>query len=152
TPEQAARARKEQKARRDAGLDAPMLNARAIRDAVALDASTGLRAKDGATLDPYRACLGLAGAAPQRGGLLFERSPVRRIRFNRRIADVFTAGGSIRTSRVVVATGMPTALFKSLARHFWFRTTSLALTAPVPAKIRQQLGRREAVVRDSADP
>jgi glycine/D-amino acid oxidase-like deaminating enzyme len=152
TPEQAVRLRKEQKARREAGLDAPMLNSRAIRGDVALDAAAGLRARDSATLDPYRACVGLAGAAVDRGAMLFERTPVRRIRFNRKIADVFTAGGSVRTSRVVVATGMPTPLFKSLARHFWFRTTFLTLTSPLPAKIRQQLGRREAVVRDSGEP
>jgi len=65
---------------------------------------------------------------------------------------VFTSDGSIRTSRVIVATGMPTALFKSLARHFWFRSAFLALTAPVPARIRQQMGRRQTVVRDSAEP
>ncbi len=91
TPEQAARLTKEQKVRRGAGLDAPLLNARAIRSEVALDAAAGLRAKDSATLDPYRACLGLA--------------------------DTF-----------------------------------LTLTSPLPAKIRQQLGRREAVVRDMAEP
>ncbi len=152
TPEQAARLRKEQKVRRAAGLDAPLLNARAIRGEVALAAAAGLRAKDSATLDPYRACVGLAGAAADRGATLFERSPVRRIRFNRKIADVFTTGGSIRTSRVVVATGMPTPLFKSLARHFWFHNTFLTVTSPLPAKIRQQLGRREAVIRDSAEP
>ena len=43
-------------------------------------------------------------------------------------------------------------LFKSLARHFWFRTSYLALTAPVPAAMRKALGRRDAVVRDLADP
>jgi glycine/D-amino acid oxidase-like deaminating enzyme len=43
-------------------------------------------------------------------------------------------------------------LFKSLRRHFWFRTTFLALTDPVPAKIRKLLGKRKTVVRDSADP
>jgi glycine/D-amino acid oxidase-like deaminating enzyme len=153
TPEQAAYLKKEQKARRAAGLDAPLVNARAIRGEVALDAAAALRAKDTATLDPYRACVGLAGAAVDRGAELFERSPVKRIRFNRKIADVFTAGGSIRTRRVVVATGIPTTpLFKSLARQFWFHNTFLALTAPLPAKIRQQLGRREAVVRDMAAP
>src|SRR5258706_4291811 len=152
TPDQAARLTKEQKARRAAGLDASLLNARAIRGEVALDAAAGLRAKNSATLDPYRACVGLAGAAVDRGAALFERSPVKRIRFNRKIADVFTAGGSIRTSRVVVATGMPTPLFKSLARHFWFHHTFRTLTAPLPAKIRQQLGRPEAVVRDMAAP
>jgi glycine/D-amino acid oxidase-like deaminating enzyme len=117
-----------------------------------LEAAAGLRAKDGALLDPYRACLGLAAAAADRGATLFERSPVRKITFTRKIADVFTAGGSIRTRRVVVTTGMPTPLFKSLVRHFWFRSSYLALTEPVPAKIRQQLGRRTTVVRDSADP
>jgi glycine/D-amino acid oxidase-like deaminating enzyme len=128
------------------------LNARAIAADVALDAAAGLRGKDGATIDPYRACLGLAAAAAHRGASLFERSPVRKIRFSRKSVDVLTEGGSIRADRVVVATGMPTPLFKSLARHFWFRTTYLALTEAVPAKIRQQLGRRAAVLRDAAEP
>ena len=152
TPEQAARVKKEQKARRGAGLDAPFLHPRAVRTEVALDAIVALRAKESATLDPYRACIGLARAAADRGALLFERSPVRRIGFNRKIADVFTALGSIRTSRVIVATGMPTPLFRSLVRHFWFHNTYLTLTEPLPAKVRNQLGRRDAVVRDSASP
>jgi len=152
TPEQVARLKKEQKARREAGLDAVLINARATRAAVALDAATSLRAKDTATIDPYRASVGLAHAAADRGVTLFERSPVRRIRFNRKIAEVFTAAGSIKTRRVVVATGVPTPLHRSLARHFWFRNTFFTLTSPLPAKIRQQLGQRDAVVRDSGDP
>jgi glycine/D-amino acid oxidase-like deaminating enzyme len=63
-----------------------------------------------------------------------------------------TANGRIHTKRVIVATGMPTQLYKSLVRHFWFRTAYFALTEPVPAKIRQQMGRRDAVLRDSAVP
>ena len=152
TPEQAGRLAREQKSRRGAGLDAPMLTARVIKAETGLDAAAGLRARDGATLDPYRACLGLASAAARRGTVIFERSPVRAVTFNRKSAEVITAGGRIRTSRVVVATGTPTALYKGLARHFWFRSRYFALTAPVPAKVRQQLGRRVAVVRDSADP
>lgn len=152
TPDRALLLKKEHKARRDAGIDLTLLNARAIHAETALDAAAAWRARDGATLDPYRACVGVARAAADRGAALFERSAVQRIRFNRKIADVFTSGGSIRTSRVVVATGAPTPLFKSLARHFWFRDTFLALTEPVPAKIRSQLGRREAVIRDSAAP
>jgi len=152
TPDQMARLSRDQKARRAAGVEAPLLNARAIRAEVGLDAAMGLRGRDGATIDPYRACLGLAAAAADRGVTLFEQSPVRRITFNRKTAAVFTSDGSIRTSRVIVATGMPTALFKSLARHFWFRSAFLALTAPVPARIRQQMGRRQTVVRDSAEP
>ena len=152
TPEQVTGLARDRKARLAAGLDAPLLSARAIKSEVALDAAAGLRGKDGATIDPYRACLGLATHAAARGAALFEHSPVKKITFTSKTVEVFTAGGSIRADRVIIATGMPTQLFKSLARHFWFRRTYLALTSPVPAKIRHQLGRREAVVRDSADP
>ena len=151
-PDQVARLQREQQARRKAGLDAPVLKAIAIKGELGLDAAAGLRAKDGATVDPYRACLGLAAAATQRGAALFERSPVKKVTFNRKAVEVFTAGGSIRANRVVVATGMPTPLFKSLARHFWFRTTYLTQTEPVAAKIRNELGRRVTVLRDYGNP
>jgi glycine/D-amino acid oxidase-like deaminating enzyme len=152
TPAGMDRLKREQKVRRAAGLDAPLLNARAVSAEVGLDALGAVRAKDGAILDPYRACLGLASAATSRGATLFERSPVKKVTFNRKTVEIFTSSGSIRANRVVVATGMPTPLFKSLVRHFWFRTTYLALTEPVPAKTRAQLGRRASVVRDSAQP
>jgi glycine/D-amino acid oxidase-like deaminating enzyme len=152
TLEQAAQLARDQKARRNAGLDAPMMNTRAIRGDVAIDATAGLRSKEGATIDPYRACLGLASAAEERGALLFERSAVRRIRFSRKSADVFTAGGSIRTSHVIIATGVPTPLFKALQRHFWFRTGYFVLSERVPAKTRALLGGRETIVRDTAAP
>jgi glycine/D-amino acid oxidase-like deaminating enzyme len=152
TPEQVAQLKREQKARLDAGIEAPVLNAKATRVETALEARIGLRGKDGATIDPYRACLGLAGAAADRGIAMFERSPVKRITFNRKTADVSTAGGTIRTRRVVVATAMPTPIFKTLARHFWFNSTYSVLTAPVPARLRKDLGRRIAVMRDLASP
>ena len=152
TPEQVSRLTREHQARRKAGLEAPLLKTSALKSELGLDAVAGLRAKDGATVDPYRACLGLAAAAAQRGAVLYERSPVQKVTFNRKTVEVFTDGGSIKANRVVVATGMPTRLYKSLARHFWFRTTYLAQTAPVAAKIRQALGRHEAVARDYALP
>ncbi len=152
TPDQIARLKREQKARRAAGLDAPLLNARATGTELGLDAGAGVRAKDCALLDPYRACLGLVAAAAGRGVSIFEKSPVTKVTFNRKTVEIFTDSGRIRANRVVVATGMPTPLFKSLARHFWFRTTYLAMTEPVPAKIRAKLGRRASVVRDSAQP
>jgi len=150
--EQAQRLKREQKARRAAGIEAPLLNARAISGELGFAALAGIRARDGATIDPYRAAVGLARAAVERGARLFEGSAVTRITFGRRDAEVHTAAGRVRTARIVVATGGPTALFKGLRRHFWFRQSYSALTAPVPAKIRQGLGRRDAVVRDSADP
>ena len=152
TPQQVARLEREQKARRAGRLDAPLLNARAIASEVALDAVAALRAKDGATLDPYRACLGLAVSAANRGALLFERSPVQKVTFTRKSADVVTANGRIHAKRVIVATGLPTPLYKSLVRHFWLRTAYFALTEPVPARIRHQMGRRDAVLRDCAEP
>lgn len=152
TPEQAARLTRERKARRAGGIDTPLLNARAIAGEAALNAVAALRARDGATLDPYRACLGLAVSAAHRGARLFERSAVKKVTFTRRSADVLTVNGRIHTKRVIVATGMPTPLFKPLARHFWFRTVYFALTEPVPATIRHLMGRRDAVLRDSAAP
>jgi glycine/D-amino acid oxidase-like deaminating enzyme len=139
TSEQLARLKKDQKARKDAGLDATLLNTRAIGNELALDAMAGLRSKAGGTIDPYRACVGLAAAAIDRGARFYENSPVQRIRFTRKTIDVFTAAGPIRAERVVIATGMPGELFSALARHFWFQTNYMVLTDPVPAKIRQQI-------------
>lgn len=152
TPEEQVRLAKERKAKKAAGLDAPALGSRVVSSEVALSPIVALRGRECATIDPYRACVGLADAAVKRGAQLYENSPVRRITFNRKIADVHLAGGKIRARKVIVATGTPTMLFKSLRRHFWFRTTYLALTDPVHAKIRRQLGKRKTVVRDSADP
>jgi glycine/D-amino acid oxidase-like deaminating enzyme len=152
TPDQIARLKHEQKGRRQAGVDAPLLTAAAIKAETGISAGAALRSKDSGTLDPYRACVGVASAAVGRGALLFEQSPVKRITFTRKYLDVFTAAGIIRADRVVIATGVPTALFKPLMRHFWFRTAYLAVTEPVPAKLRQLLGTRTSVVRDSAEP
>src|SRR5581483_6466894 len=152
TAEQATVLRREQKTRKDAGVDASAVNARAIAEETALIAATGVRSREAATLDPYRLTLGLAAAAAARGARIFEQTPVTRITFTRKAADIFTSAGPTRVSRIIVATGFPTALFHSLQRHFWFHTAYLALTERVPGKIRNALGRRGAVVRDWAVP
>jgi glycine/D-amino acid oxidase-like deaminating enzyme len=152
TPEQVVRFRREQKARRAAGIDAPFVSARAVSGEVAIAAAGGIRTKEGATLDPYRATLGLAAAASARGARLFEQSAVKKIRFNRKTAEITTAGGTIRTRRLVIATGTPTGLIHALVRHFWFRTTYLTLTSRLPVKIRQHTGKRAVVIRDAAAP
>jgi glycine/D-amino acid oxidase-like deaminating enzyme len=152
TPEEAVRLRREQKVRKDAGLDAPWIAAAAVAAETGLIAAGAVRSRDGATFDPYRATIGLAGAAATRGAQLFERSPAVRIKFARKWVDVRTERGMLRGDRVIIATGTPTALYKALARHFWFRSSYLVLTEPVPARIRKQLGRRGTVVRDSRTP
>ena len=153
TPEQTARLTREQKSRRAAGFDAVLAGARAIGEETAVGGSAAIRSRDGATIDPYRATLGLAAAAVARGAQIFERSPVRRIGFNRKDAEVFTAAGSFRTQQVVIATAMPTTLlFRSLARHFWFKSSYLALTEPISAKLRSRLGKRSVIIRDTSTP
>src|SRR4029453_19391234 len=77
---------------------------------------------------------------------------VKRVTFTRKTADVLLDGASIRTNRVVVATSMPTALFKGLIRHFWFKTAYAVVTEPIPAKIRRVLGADHAIIRDLAEP
>jgi glycine/D-amino acid oxidase-like deaminating enzyme len=152
TQEQAAQLKREHKVRKEAGLDAPSLNAKAILAEAAFQAAGSIRTRDGATIDPYRAAIGLAAAAADRGAQIFERTAAMRTKFGRRTADVVLDDGNIRTKRIIVATGRPTVLFKSLIRHFWLKSSFLVMTAPVPAKVRSQLGRREAVIRDLAQP
>jgi glycine/D-amino acid oxidase-like deaminating enzyme len=152
TPDDAARLRREQRIRKQAGLDAPWLGPAGVVADAGFSAAGGLRSRDGATIDPYRATIGLATAASQRSAQLFERSPAVRVTFARKWVDVRTDSGTLRGSRVVIATGTPTPLYKALARHFWFRTSYLALTERIPAKLRKQLGGRGNVIRDSAVP
>jgi glycine/D-amino acid oxidase-like deaminating enzyme len=151
-PEHLERLRREQKARQQADLEAPFLTARVIVGEIGLPALGGLRAREGATFDPYRAVLGVAAAAAERGARIFERSPVGKITFTRRTVDVLPEGGAIRASRVIIATGAPAALFKGLRRHFWFQQRFFAATAPIPARTRRALGAAHAVVRDLAQP
>jgi len=117
-----------------------------------ITAASGLRVRGGATVDPYRVAIGLAHAAEARGAQVFERSLVRRVQFRPTHVELTTAGGTLRAERVIVATGVPTGLFKSLKRHVRLRSTFFALTEPVPGKIRRELGRRMSVIRDMADP
>src|SRR5579862_3442187 len=84
-PEDVLVLKKEQKARKEAGLEASLANARAVSAEAALTAAAALRSRDGATIDPYRAAIGLAAAAEQRGARLFEQSAVRRTTFTRKI-------------------------------------------------------------------
>jgi glycine/D-amino acid oxidase-like deaminating enzyme len=81
-----------------------------------------------------------------------EQSPVKKVRFTRRYADVITAQGTIRTRHVVVATGSATAEFKPLRRHFKRRESYFAMTEPVPAGVRRQLGDPHVVLSDASKP
>ena len=143
---------RERDARADAGLDAKWITGQSARASMALDAVGAIKPGPGFTLDPYRACLGLASAARSRGARLFERSPVEKVRVGQKHVEVIVDGGLIRADKVVVTTGIATAEFKPLRRHFKTRETYLVLTEPLPALIRKQLGADGLTIRDMAMP
>jgi glycine/D-amino acid oxidase-like deaminating enzyme len=113
-----------------------------------LEASGALKMGDGFALDPYRACLGLATSAARREAAIFERSRVKTVRFTRRHADVIAEGGTIRTRRVIVATGSATAEFKALQRHFTRREAYGVLTERMPPGMRRQVGDPRVALAD----
>jgi glycine/D-amino acid oxidase-like deaminating enzyme len=146
--------RRDAEARAAAGVDGRWLTARLARDAARLDsdAAGGLRLPDASILDPYRVCVGLAAAAIKRGAVIAEKTAMTNVRVSRKDVEIVTAGGSLRARTIVVATGLPTAEFKPLRRHFTPRHTYFAMTEPVAAAIRKQLPAPSLVVRDVAAP
>ena len=144
--------RRELDARVEAGLDPRWVTPQSARQSTALDAAGGIRLGRGLTLDPYRACLGLAAAAASRGGILFERSAVKKVRVGRKQVDVMVDGGVVHAGTVIVSTGIATAEFGPLRRHFKRRETYLVLTEPLPTAMRKQLGNQNLTIRDAASP
>jgi glycine/D-amino acid oxidase-like deaminating enzyme len=141
--------RREQAARRAAGVVAPWLTAAAARGEIGSDSAGALRLSEGFTFDPVRAALGFAVAAERKGATVFERSPVRRTRFTRRYADVILASGTIRTRHVFVATGRPAPLFSPLERHVREMDAYVVVTEPFSAAMRREAGRRSTVVTEA---
>jgi glycine/D-amino acid oxidase-like deaminating enzyme len=149
---QAAQAlRREQAARRAAGLVAPWLTSAAAAAEIGTESSGALRLADGFVIDPVRAALGLAAAAEKKGARVFERSPVRRTRFTRRHADVLLAKGSIRTRLVYVATAGPGSLFASLRRHVREEDAYAVVTEPLPAAMRRAVGCRRTILTETGE-
>lgn len=142
---------KEYSARREAGLDAASLKGSALSRRIAMD-GFGLITHGNASVDPYRAALGLARAAVARGAKIFEQSPVLRIRPRRRTVDIKTAGGVVTASKVVVATGYPTDDFKPLRRRFTRTDSYVVLTPELPAAIRREMTSPDLILRDTASP
>ena len=144
--------RREFDARCAAGLELAWQTPKQLYTKTKLGVAGGVRMRDGFTLDPYRACLGLATAAARRGAVYFEQSLVQKVRFTRKHADVVTAHGTIRAGTVVVTTGGATPEFKPLRRHLKRHETYFALTEPVPAGVRKQLGHPAVVLADLRTP
>jgi glycine/D-amino acid oxidase-like deaminating enzyme len=144
--------RREYEAREAAGLEAHWMTPAAVRKTTSLESPGGLRTGACFTLDPYRACLGLASAAKSRGATFFERSRATKVRAGARQVEIALEGGLVRAKTVIICTGTATSEFKPLRRHFKPREEYIVLTEPVPAAIRKQLFGRGLAITDTAAP
>ena len=151
TPDGIQELQKEYSALRDAGLEVASLKGAPFDRRVGAN-GFGLITHGNASVDPYKATLGLARAAVARGAKVFEQSPVTRIRPRRRTAEIRTEGGVVTASKVVVATGYPIEDFKPLRRRFVRCDNYVVLTPELPAAVRREMTPPDLILRDTASP
>jgi glycine/D-amino acid oxidase-like deaminating enzyme len=145
--------RREAALRKDAGLEAVALKPSAAVRASGIERSPGgIRFHEWGQADPFRLVQGFARAAIEREATLFERSPVKRIKMARKHVDVHVEGGVIAAETVVICTGEPTDLFRSLKRHVRFDERYAVLTEKAPSAVRKQLPGANTIVTDTQDP
>lgn len=144
--------RREFDAREAAGLPARWLTAKQVRPALQLDSAAAIRMGDACSIDPYRACLGLALAARKRGAKFAEQTAVKKVTFGRQGVEVIGDDLLIRATTAIVTTGTATAEFKPLRRHFARRERYLVLTEPIPAAIRKQVMPQAITLGDMLEP
>jgi glycine/D-amino acid oxidase-like deaminating enzyme len=145
------RLQKEYAARRDAGLDVASLKGTPLVRQIGVS-GFGLVTHGNASVDPYRATIGLARAAVARGAKIFEMSPVTRVRPRRRTVDITTEGGVVTAAKVVLATGYPTDDFKPLRRRFARTDAYVVATSDLPAAVRREMTPPDLILRDTASP
>jgi glycine/D-amino acid oxidase-like deaminating enzyme len=139
--------------RRDAGLDITWLKASAaLRDTRIDSARAATRMRDWGHGNPYRLLVTFAKAAADRGASIFERSVVRRTKIRRRHVEVFVAGAVLQAETVIVCTGEPTDLYRSLKRHVRLDERYVVMTERLPARIRKQIQGRAPVLTDTDGP
>jgi glycine/D-amino acid oxidase-like deaminating enzyme len=149
------RLRKNLKVRREAGViqdGASWMSGAAFRRETAIAGLGGIKTRDVSQVDPYRALMGLARAAGERGASIFERSAVDRVRAGRRKVEITAGGGTVTTDQVVIATGYPPPDFRALRRHLSRSHTYIVQTDTLPASVRREVGRRAVVLRDAGEP
>ena len=142
---------KEYAARREAGLEVAALKGTPLFRKVGVN-GFGLVTHGHASLDPYRATLGLAKAAAARGAQLFEHSAVTRVRPKRRTVDIRTEGGTVTASKVIIATGYPIDDFKPLRRRFQQCDHYIVLTGELPAAVRKEMTPPAVILREMVAP
>ena len=147
-----ARLRAEYEFRDSSGFEATWLGAAALRRATAIAGAGAIRTHGSAQFDPYRACVGVLGAAADAGAQVFERSRVRRIVADRDRVRLWTRDGTIESERVVIATGYATPQFRPLAGRFRMYRTYVLATEPIGDRGRRALGLSNVMVWDTERP
>lgn len=148
----AKRLRAEYRRRRAAGIRGQWLDRDAIARLAGMDASGAIRTHGNAQVNPYRACIGFADAAVNRGALMFEHSAVTRIDVARDRVTVRTRRGAVRADRVVIATGYATPYFTPLATRFRMLNTYVIATRPLTTAERRRLGLGAVMLWDTERP
>lgn len=151
TPDGIHELQKEYNARREAGIETAALKGTPLFKKIGAN-GFGLVTHGNASLDPYKATIGLARAAAARGANIFEQSAVTRIRPRRKTVDITTDGGTVTASKVVVATGYPIDDFKPLRRRFTRSDGYSVLTPELPAAIRREMTPPDLILRDTTAP
>ena len=145
----AAALRKEQAARKAAGLATAWQTPGALEPVIGTDSAGGLKLNESTVIDPVRAALGFLRAAEQAGARIFEKSPVKRTRFTRTSASVVLSGAVIQTRGIYVATARPGALFSQLRRHVREFEAYAVVTEPLTGPMKRQTGRRTTILAEA---
>jgi gamma-glutamylputrescine oxidase len=133
-------AERERRARSEVGLGGTWLNARRLAE-LGLEAASGLKLSQEATLNAYALGIGVLRAAVAEGATVHEESELRRVRHARRHEDLFLAGGRVRARRVLVATSsLARGPYRALARHMREVETFVAATTLLPGAVTRAVG------------
>jgi len=152
TDAEAKALKRELVAAKGAGLDGSWIAGNALTAITGIDGAGGMKTAGHASLDPYRAAVGLAKAAQARGAEVFERTEITSVKHTRTGAELSAGSLKIQAGTVILATGSPDPLVHALARHFVDAETYAVLTPPLGAGIRKTAGARKAIVIDRTEP
>jgi len=139
--------------RRRAGLPARWLEGRALRSRIGFEAPGAIFTTGNAEVDPYRACLAVAGAARRAGAELHESSAVARVERRGASAVVWLDNGAtVRAGWAVIATGYATPVFEHLVARFRMMNTYVIATRRFTAAERARIGLGRVMLWDTLRP
>jgi gamma-glutamylputrescine oxidase len=144
---------REAQLRRDAGLDVTWQKPAAATRETGIDVGrAGMRVRDWGQANPYELLTAFAGAASGRGAAIFERSAVRRVKIRPKHVEVHAERGAVHADTVIVCTGEPTDLYRSLKRHVRLDERYVAVTERLPAALRRQVARARVITDTELPP